>query len=594
MAGDRLLYYYVCVFCWALPGITPAFSQSQPSTDWPIQTITESWQYRWGESPRDSAAKLIWLNNDFNSPEWRPTQSTTKIPGRNGRNTLWLRVKLPSGVWGNPTLFLGNVFHHFEVYLDDQLIYKIGEKNLVSYRLRIIPFWHLIPLQDFQNKTLTLRIFSDHAIGVSEVALGSMNSVLKRALKFNIDQIIIGSFLVLLGLVSISILLQWKAETRMILSFGVFAIANGVYTLTQTQLAHLFLQPGWYYAELFSFHLAAAALCYFFEHVFGSGYKSLVRRFWQIILIHLGVVLTILEFTTLPVIIIATSWGILTLFALLLLVGTALRAALQGNAQAKIFTVGITALTLFVLYDVLCALQVIATPYSMSHWGIFLFIISLGVIVERRFAETQASLQTSREQLRNLAMHLQEAREEERTHVAREIHDELGQSLTGLKMDIAFLEELINEQDDKKKPLPLLNKLHTMSELLDSTVQSVRKIAAQLRPAVLDSIGLIAAIEWQAEEFHSRTGIQCECYITADAPHIEPKTATAVKNVEHHTALSRAFNRNIATKATVRLSPPRVISPPLVSIFIYLLLIAFEILMHHSYVLWMIIWILDI
>lgn len=191
-------------------------------------------------------------------------------------------------------------------------------------------------------------------------------------------------------------------------------------------------------------------------------------------------------------------------------------------------------------------------------------------------------------------MHLQEAREEERTHVAREIHDELGQSLTGLKMDIAFLEELINEQDDKKKPLPLLNKLHTMSELLDSTVQSVRKIAAQLRPAVLNSIGLIAAIEWQAEEFHSRTGIQCECYITADAPHIEPKTATAVKKVEHHTALSRAFNRNIATKATVRLSPPRVISPPLVSIFIYLLLIAFEILMHHSYVLWMIIWILDI
>jgi signal transduction histidine kinase len=101
--------------------------------------------------------------------------------------------------------------------------------------------------------------------------------------------------------------------------------------------------------------------------------------------------------------------------------------------------------------------------------------------------------------LRQLATHLQDIREDERTRIAREIHDELGQQLTGLKMDISWLSKKINGQ------APEINqKLSESLVLIDDTVKTVRRIATQLRPSILDDLGLISAMEWQSEEFEKR------------------------------------------------------------------------------------------
>ncbi|MCI0697633.1 GAF domain-containing sensor histidine kinase [candidate division KSB1 bacterium] len=174
-------------------------------------------------------------------------------------------------------------------------------------------------------------------------------------------------------------------------------------------------------------------------------------------------------------------------------------------------------------------------------------IVSLRARAERNRAEKE--LKFSREQLRNLAAHLQSAREAERTHLAREIHDELGQYLTGLKMDVASLEELINQPRAEDERSSLLHKVHAMSQLLDTTVQSVRKIASELRPAVLDSLGLLAAIEWQAEEFQRRTGIRCESFLTAEKVKLDRDGATAVFRIlqESLTNIMRHANANRVT-----------------------------------------------
>jgi PAS domain S-box-containing protein len=105
-------------------------------------------------------------------------------------------------------------------------------------------------------------------------------------------------------------------------------------------------------------------------------------------------------------------------------------------------------------------------------------------------------------QLRELSARLQAVREEERTHIARTIHDELGQSLTGLKMDLAWLQRHLDGQETA-----LLDKTRTMSDLIDTLIQTVRQISTELRPAILD-LGLVATIEWQLQEFQSRTGIE--------------------------------------------------------------------------------------
>ena len=124
-------------------------------------------------------------------------------------------------------------------------------------------------------------------------------------------------------------------------------------------------------------------------------------------------------------------------------------------------------------------------------------------ITDRKKAEDD--LKDSYEQLRNLSEHLQSIREEERTNIAREIHDELGQALTVLKIDISMIGNKL--YPDHK---PLVEKTASMMERIDDTIQVVKKICTELRPTVLDHFGLSAAIEWQAEDFQKRTGINCK------------------------------------------------------------------------------------
>lgn len=131
---------------------------------------------------------------------------------------------------------------------------------------------------------------------------------------------------------------------------------------------------------------------------------------------------------------------------------------------------------------------------------------------ERQRAEDK--LRRSLEQLRALTTYLQYVREEERTRIAREVHDELGQALTGLKLDMSWLAVRIGRNRQA-----LRDKANTMAMHIDETIQTVRRIATELRPGILDSLGLVAAIEWQANEFHSRTGIPCSVIATAvEAP----------------------------------------------------------------------------
>jgi two-component system sensor histidine kinase UhpB len=114
-------------------------------------------------------------------------------------------------------------------------------------------------------------------------------------------------------------------------------------------------------------------------------------------------------------------------------------------------------------------------------------------------------LKQSEEQLRELSSHIQDAREQERLHIAREIHDDMGGTLTAIKIDVAWLSERLAAQDTPD----LLAKSKGVETLVDRCIKSANNILRSLRPSVLDSFGLIAAIEMEAEEFEKRTGISC-------------------------------------------------------------------------------------
>jgi two-component system sensor histidine kinase UhpB len=175
-----------------------------------------------------------------------------------------------------------------------------------------------------------------------------------------------------------------------------------------------------------------------------------------------------------------------------------------------------------------------------------------GGALERMRAREE--LRESREQLRALAAHLQSVREEERKRIAREIHDELGQSLTGLKMDLAWIRVRLQAGDSAANRQPIYDKLNLMGAVLDGTASLVRKLCTELRPGVLDDLGLTAAIEWQAKEFEKRTGIACKTSLELGELAVDPDRSTGLFRIFQE-ILTNVARHAKATRVDVSLRP---------------------------------------
>ena len=157
----------------------------------------------------------------------------------------------------------------------------------------------------------------------------------------------------------------------------------------------------------------------------------------------------------------------------------------------------------------------------------------------------EREIRESREQLRALAARLESVREEERTRIAREIHDELGQMLTGLKFDLSWLGSRIPKDSPS-----LQERVTAMLSLTDSTIASVRRISSELRPGLLDDLGLGAAVEWLAQDFRSRTGIDCALESGLDTLALDTKLSTAVFRILQE-ALTNVARHSGATRVAI-------------------------------------------
>src|SRR5206468_4326934 len=171
-------------------------------------------------------------------------------------------------------------------------------------------------------------------------------------------------------------------------------------------------------------------------------------------------------------------------------------------------------------------------------------------ITDRKRAEKQ--MRDSREQLRALAAYLQSVREEERARVAREVHDELGQTLTGLKMDLARLEKNMADVSDTHELQQCEAVLKELPGRVDAIIGAVRKIATELRPPVLDDLGLEAAIEWQIQEFEKRTGIVCHFHSSLKHLDLDAERSTAVFRIFQET-LTNVVRHAEATQVNIYL-----------------------------------------
>jgi two-component system sensor histidine kinase UhpB len=169
-------------------------------------------------------------------------------------------------------------------------------------------------------------------------------------------------------------------------------------------------------------------------------------------------------------------------------------------------------------------------------------------ITDRREAEIE--LRRSHEALRSLSQHIQSVREEESKRIASEIHDELGQQLTALKIDLSWLSSRVPSPE--KNGTQILDKIHQMDRLVDYTIQTVQKISAELRPVLLDDLGLAPAIEWLAQDFENRTKIKCRVNISIDEIDLNLECSTAIFRISQE-ALTNVARHAKATCVDISL-----------------------------------------
>lgn len=160
--------------------------------------------------------------------------------------------------------------------------------------------------------------------------------------------------------------------------------------------------------------------------------------------------------------------------------------------------------------------------------------------------EADEEILKSREQLRALATYLQSSREQERISISRKIHDDLGQSMTALKMDLSWLSKRLSE--DQK---PLIEKTKSMEKIIDMMIDTARRIHTELRPSLLDDLGLAEAIRWQSEQLQDRAGIECE--IDSEDVELDQDHSTAIFRIFQETLTNIARHAN-ATRVRVSLN----------------------------------------
>src|SRR6266404_4994896 len=171
-------------------------------------------------------------------------------------------------------------------------------------------------------------------------------------------------------------------------------------------------------------------------------------------------------------------------------------------------------------------------------------------IIERKRAEEK--LKATSEQLRALSARLQSVKEEDAARIAREIHDELGSALAALKWDLELIEKDLNQEEGGEGPSKVRVKIAAMKEVIDDTINAIRRISAELRPSALDDLGLVAAIRWHAREFEERTGIVTHFDSSLEDIDLTQQQSTAVFRIFEE-AMTNVMRHAQATLVEIKL-----------------------------------------
>ena len=467
------------------------------------------WEYRWGDSPLTTNGKLEWLYKPDGGKSWLPINKPSEIPILPGKRDLLIRLHLENHNAANSAIFINRIEKIFEVYLDTIRIYNFG-KFTSGEKIPAMGFaWHLIKLPENSNgKILYFRIRTDSKyIGVySEIRFGSEESFLNEIIKANLGKTILGIIFVFAGLV-FAIILLFLRKIKLFLGIIIFMTTCGIWTLANSNLTQIFFYAPKviYYADHLALFASAIGFFMLVVEIIDHKHKKIFTRIYQFLIGYLLVVL-FLDITGIsdnidtvaPFLIFTT----VTVFVLIYFI---FLSAKKGNNEAKILLIALAVYAVFVLADIANYFKNVVInldTYEMqfAHYGGFTFLVFIAWIFVSRYIKM------------NKQMIL--AQVNERTRIARDLHDEIGSRLAEIKMVSESFKQRSNLTEDEQA------KLEELSSASDEVVSTFGEIVWALNPTndSLEEFG--SYLSQSAINFLQKANIRCRI----DIPPVFPKT----------------------------------------------------------------------
>ncbi len=375
-------------------------TQSGDLSDEQSLVTLNSWLYRLADSPLDSLGRPEWGYSVLHQAH--PASQLLGFENEENSHFLWLQTTLPHGNWSSPKLYLPVVHSAFEVYLDSNLVYTSGEIGASGENVFQSMRWHLVSLNpDWLGKRLSLRIFSEHSdlIGIhlmnDGVMVGNEFDVIRFLVRANADSIILGFFFIFVGLFSMFVFFRRCRRCEYFLaSFGLTAVSIGIFYVVQDRTSQLLVPDiHWrYYLVIISFYFFPVGLFAFVEHAVECHHRRIMRALW---IFHLVIALAVISLDlvglmSLPMMQFYYPW--IFIATILIAFAVSMHSAIDGDTSARVFFAGFMLFGLFGLIDLLRALHIFTSVPFISHWGMFIFLLCLGYLLERKFAKDQDKL----------------------------------------------------------------------------------------------------------------------------------------------------------------------------------------------------------
>ncbi len=367
----------------------------------PPVELTQKWQYRLGDSPVNEDEIPIWTLEKDSISLWQAFEVPGKLKINPGEKFVWLRTTLPEQTWPYPGLYIRGIPNLLQTYIEERLSYIYYELNQDSNLQLKEEKWPVVPVgDDFQNKSLFFKVYVGNRqtlkVGFfGSTLIGSQPELVKRFVNQSLGKLILGCLFVFCGFVPLLFALV-KTTESLYLSFGVLTFVIGIYTISGSELARfLVYHPSlWSFLHYTSFHLIPCIVIVFFEQVFGSGYKNIIRKLWQIQLAYTACVLVLASSGLVAWYYTFYPTQILGIVSALVLIFTALKTQDRDSIEVNLFTTGFTIFLITVIHDIL-SYVFLSFPWYLTiyPWGMFVFIIFLAFILERRFTEAKKQLQ---------------------------------------------------------------------------------------------------------------------------------------------------------------------------------------------------------